>query len=60
VFELLVINDQMREILVKQPKVDLLKKAARAAQQRLLQEEGILQVARGVTSIAELMRVLKQ
>ena len=60
VFELLVVNDQMREILVKQPNVDLLKKAARAAHQRLLQEEGILMVAKGVTSIPELMRVLKQ
>jgi type II secretory ATPase GspE/PulE/Tfp pilus assembly ATPase PilB-like protein len=60
VFELLVINDQMREILVKQPKVELLKKAARASHQRLLQEEGILLVAKGVTSIPELMRVLKQ
>ena len=59
IFELLEINDQMREILIKQPKVDLLKKAARASHQRLLQEEGILLVAKGVTSLPELMRVLK-
>jgi len=60
IFELLVINDQIREILVKQPKLDLLKKAARASHQRLLQEEGIVLVAKGMTSIPELMRVLKQ
>jgi len=60
IFELLVVNDQIREILLKQPKVDLLKKAARASHQRLLQEEGILLVAKGTTSIPELMRVLKQ
>ncbi len=59
IFELLEINDAMREILVKQPRVDLLRKAARASHQRLLQEEGVLLVARGVTSIPELMRVLK-
>ncbi len=59
IFELLEINDQMREILMKQPKVELLKKAARASSQRLLQEEGILLVAKGVTSLPELMRVLK-
>lgn len=59
IFELLVINDQMREILIKQPKIDLLKKAARADHQRLLQEEGILLVAKGVTSLPELQRVLK-
>ncbi|MCA9236112.1 MAG: Flp pilus assembly complex ATPase component TadA [Planctomycetales bacterium] len=59
IFELLEVTDQMREILVKQPSVDLLRKAARASQQRSLQEEGILLVAKGVTSLPELMRVLK-
>jgi len=60
VFELLVVTDQMRELLVKQPKLSLLKKAARAARQRSLQEEGILLVAKGITSVPELMRILKQ
>jgi len=59
VFELLVVTDKMREILVKQPKIDLLKKAARSARQRTLQEEGILLVAKGITSVPELMRILK-
>ncbi|MCA9229464.1 MAG: Flp pilus assembly complex ATPase component TadA [Planctomycetales bacterium] len=60
IFELLKVTDQMREILVKDPKLSLLKKAARAARQRSLQEEGILLVAKGITSVPELMRVLKQ
>jgi len=59
VFELLVVTDQMREILIKQPKLALLKKAARASRQRSLQEEGVLLVAKGQTSLPELMRVLK-
>jgi type II secretory ATPase GspE/PulE/Tfp pilus assembly ATPase PilB-like protein len=59
IFELLVVNDQMREILVKQPSLELLKKAARADGQRSLQEEAILLVAKGVTSLQELQRVLK-
>ncbi len=59
VFELLTVTDQMREILIKQPKLSLLKKAARASRQRSLQEEGILLVAKGITSVPELMRVLK-
>ena len=59
IFELLEVTDQMREILAKQPSLDLLKKAARADGQRSLQEEGILLVAKGVTSLPELMRVLK-
>lgn len=59
IFELLVVTDQMREILAKQPSIDLLRKAARADGQRSLQEEGILLVAKGVTSLPELQRVLK-
>ena len=59
IFELLVVTDQMREVLAKQPKLELLKKAARASRQRSLQEEGILLVAKGETSLPELMRVLK-
>ncbi len=59
IFELLLVTDQMREILIKQPKIELLKKAARASRQRSLQEEGVLLVAKGQTSLPELMRVLK-
>lgn len=59
IFELLVVNDQIREILVKKPKLELIKKAAKLSRQRSLQEEGILLVAKGLTSLPELMRVLK-
>ncbi|MCC6492105.1 MAG: Flp pilus assembly complex ATPase component TadA [Pirellulales bacterium] len=59
IFELLMVTDQMREILAKQPSLELLKKAARADGQRSLQEEGILLVAKGITSLQELQRVLK-
>ena len=60
VFELLVVDDQIREILIKEPKLDLLQKAAKAAGMRSFQEEGVLLIAKGVTSLAELQRVLKQ
>ncbi len=59
-FELLVVDDKVREILRKQPKLDLLQKAARPAGMHSFQEEGLLLVAKGVTSLAELQRVLKQ
>jgi type II secretory ATPase GspE/PulE/Tfp pilus assembly ATPase PilB-like protein len=58
-FELLVVNDAVRQALVKQPKLETVRLAARKAGMRLLQEEGIALVARGVTSLEELMRVLK-
>jgi type II secretory ATPase GspE/PulE/Tfp pilus assembly ATPase PilB-like protein len=59
-FELLEANDQIREIIVKQPKLELMRKAARASGMRSFQEEGLLLVAKGVTSLAELQRVLKE
>lgn len=59
IFELVEVNDKMREVLLKKPDADLLRKAARMTGQRSLQEEAILLVAKGVTSLPEIMRVLK-
>lgn len=59
IFELLVVDDLMREALEKAPKLDVLRKAARASKHRALQDEGLLLVARGTTSLPELLRVLK-
>lgn len=59
-FELLEVDDKVREVLLKAPKIDLLRKAARLAGMRTFQEEGVLLVAKGVTSLAELQRILKE
>jgi type II secretory ATPase GspE/PulE/Tfp pilus assembly ATPase PilB-like protein len=60
IFELLVVDDNIRQVLTKAPKLENLRAVARKAKHRGLQEEGVLLVARGVTSIQELLRVLKQ
>ena len=60
IFELLVVDDLLRSVLASQPKLDSLRDAARRSKHRGLQEEGLLLVARGVTSLQELLRVLKQ
>lgn len=60
IFELLVVDDKIRQALMQQPQLDTIKKLARAAGNRNLQDEGILLVAKGVTSLQELQRVLKQ
>ncbi|MEX2315715.1 MAG: ATPase, T2SS/T4P/T4SS family [Pirellulales bacterium] len=60
VFELLAVDDKVREVLARAPQLELLRKAARAAGMRTFQEEGLLLVAKGVTSIPELQRILKQ
>jgi len=59
IFELLVVNDQVREVLLKQPKLEALRPAAKAAGMRPFQEEGVLLIAKGTTSLSELQRVLK-
>ncbi len=59
IFELLDVNDELREALVKQPKLEVLRNIARKSGHRSLQEEGILLVAQGLTSLNELQRVLK-
>jgi type II secretory ATPase GspE/PulE/Tfp pilus assembly ATPase PilB-like protein len=60
IFELLTVDDSLRQVLSTTPKLDALRLAARKAKHRTLQEEGVLLVARGVTSIQELARALKQ
>ena len=60
IFEIIALDDKMREALVKDPRPETLKKLSRAAGNRTLQEEGILLVALGTTSITELQRALKQ
>ena len=60
IFELLIVDDKLRQALQRQPKLDVLRKLARQGGNRNLQDEGIAMVARGVTSLTELNRVLKQ
>jgi type II secretory ATPase GspE/PulE/Tfp pilus assembly ATPase PilB-like protein len=60
IFELLTVDDNIRKVLTTAPKLENLRLIARKLKHRSLQEEGVLLVARGVTSIQELLRVLKQ
>ena len=57
IFELLVLNDSIRETIAKQPNPELIRRAAKASGHRGLQEEVILLVAQGVTALNELQRV---
>ncbi len=59
IFELMVVEDLVRKTLAATPKLDALRMAARKTGTKTLQEEGILMVVRGATSLPELMRVLK-
>ena len=60
VFEMLVVDEGVRQALVRTPQLAAVRQAARRGGMRTLQEEGIVLVAKGVTSLAELLRVLKE
>jgi type II secretory ATPase GspE/PulE/Tfp pilus assembly ATPase PilB-like protein len=61
IFEVTIVDDKMRQALATgQPKLETITQLSRQAGNRTLQEEGILLVALGTTSLTELQRVLKQ
>lgn len=60
IFELLEIGDPLRQAMTVSPKLETLRQVARRSGHHGLQEEGLVLVAKGVTSLPELMRVLKQ
>lgn len=59
IFELLVVNDQLREALQGPARLDDLRKIAKQSGHATLLDEGILACAQGVTSVQEVLRVLK-
>lgn len=59
-FELLEVNDQVRQVLKTDPRLDAVRQVARQTGMKTIQEEGILLLVKGVTSLEELQRVLKQ
>lgn len=59
IFELLKMNEDLRQTLMQTPRLDRLMAVAQRHGHISLQQEGIVMVARGLTSIEELQRVLK-
>lgn len=60
IYEVLAVDDKIRQVLTRQPTVEQIRQLARQAGHRSLQEEGILVMALGTTSLTELQRVMKQ
>lgn len=58
IFELLTINDAIRQAILHNPTPEHVQKVARQNGFLTLQEEGVLSVATGLTSLPELQRVL--
>jgi type II secretory ATPase GspE/PulE/Tfp pilus assembly ATPase PilB-like protein len=59
IFELLVINDRLRELIRENPNINAIKQEAVKSGMRYLYEDGLRQVIDGKTSINELLRVSK-
>ena len=60
IFEIAAVGNAIRNALVAGMNPDLIRQAARKDGMKSLQEEGVLLVIKGVTSLAELTRILKQ
>jgi general secretion pathway protein E len=60
VFEILIANDAVREAIVRQAPLQVLKAEARKAGMIYLQEDALRQVALGMTSIQEIKRALSE
>jgi len=59
IYEVLTVGDAVRKALTAGAKLEMLRQAARKDGMKTFQEEGVLLVVKGVTSLPELMRVLK-
>ena len=57
IHELLVMNDAIRARITSQPSVNEIRKASLKAGTQSLQNDGLIKVVRGLTSINEILRV---
>jgi type II secretory ATPase GspE/PulE/Tfp pilus assembly ATPase PilB-like protein len=57
-FEIMVMDDEVRNLLVKEVASDMIKRAGIAAGMRTLQLDGIAKVLNGMTSLEEMLRVV--
>ncbi|MDP2942282.1 MAG: ATPase, T2SS/T4P/T4SS family, partial [Candidatus Omnitrophota bacterium] len=57
IFELLMNNDEIREMIVKKTPSTEIREAARRAGMKLLREDGIIKVLEGITTLAEVVRI---
>lgn len=58
IFEMLEVNEKMKQALTKQPKPETIKAIAQQSRQVAIRQEGALLIAQGITSVEELQRVL--
>jgi general secretion pathway protein E len=60
IFELLLVSDAIRQLILKRSSSDIIKDAAVAQGMRTLRDDGWRTVRRGVTTVAEVVRVTQE
>jgi type IV pilus assembly protein PilB len=58
IFELMTVNGEIRDLIVKRAPLSEVRAAARAAGMKSLKEDGMTKVLEGITTIEEVMRVV--
>jgi len=56
-YELLVLDDEMRDLITSSPVLNVLREAARGSGMRTLRGDGLIKVGQGLTTVDELMRM---
>ncbi|KPK39056.1 MAG: hypothetical protein AMJ78_09060, partial [Omnitrophica WOR_2 bacterium SM23_29] len=57
IFELLMVNEEIRELIVKKASSNVIREAARKAGMKTLRDDGLLKALGGITTIPEVIRV---
>ncbi len=57
IFELLVVNEKIRELVLEKTSADVVRKAAQEAGMKTLRQDGLMKALDGTTSIEEVIRV---
>jgi type IV pilus assembly protein PilB len=55
IFELMVINEELRRVIIKNPDLSEIKEVARKSGMETLREDGIKKVLAGITTISEVL-----
>jgi len=60
IFELMVMNEELRRATMKNPEVSILREIARKSGMKTLREDGIIKVEEGITTISEVIYSTKK
>lgn len=60
IFEVLHVNDEFRQVLARNPRMDTLHAVAKKHRHVNMRDMGVLAVASGITSLEEIQRVLNK